>query len=518
MDKKIVMGGAGAAIVAVGAFALLAGGGGERAVGDYTFETAEVERGEVSRVISAAGAVEPVNKVDVGSEVSGKIIELFVDFNDPVTEGQVLAQIDPETFQTAVQQAEARLMQSQASVANARSAIERSEVNLDVAEKTYNRQKNLFAEEAISQAAWEQAEQNYKYAQVELQTNKVSLQSALAGLEQSKASLAEARLRLDRTQIVSPIDGVVLSRQVEVGQTVQSSMNVAQFFTIAQDLSQIQIEASVLEEDIGGIDPGDMVTFEVNAYPGETFRGQVSQVRRQGTESANIVTYTVVVAARNPDGKLLPGMTADAQITADRVDDTLRIARAATSFNPPRALLPEGEQQEAQGPGRGGPGGMRGFPGGGEGRNPMSGVLTKMGVEEARIETITADFQTVMQDLRAELMPQGQGGGGAFGGGGGPPRTIVMQQQMQEFRRRISAAQDEILKRHLTADEMVEFSRVQASMQSQRRATAYRPDEDGGLEPVQLVIDISDGTNVQIVSGAEEGDVFVTRAISNSAD
>ena len=185
MDKKIIMGGAAAAIVAVGAMALFAGGGTERAVGDYTFETAEVERGEVSRVISAAGAVEPVNKVDVGSEVSGKIIELFVDFNDPVTEGQVLAQIDPETFQTAVQQAEARLMQSQASVANARSAIERSEVNLDVAEKAYNRQKNLFAEQAISQAAWEQAEQNYKYAQVELQTNKVSLQSALAGLEPS---------------------------------------------------------------------------------------------------------------------------------------------------------------------------------------------------------------------------------------------------------------------------------------------------------------------------------------------
>ncbi len=517
MDKKIVMGGAGAAIVAVGAFALLAGGGGERAVGDYTFETAEVERGEVSRVISAAGAVEPVNKVDVGSEVSGKIIELFVDFNDPVTEGQVLAQIDPETFQTAVQQAEARLMQSQASVANARSAIERSEVNLDVAEKAYNRQKNLFAEQAISQAAWEQAEQNYKYAQVELQTNKVSLQSALAGLEQSKASLAEARLRLDRTQIVSPIDGVVLSRQVEVGQTVQSSMSVAQFFTIAQDLSQIQIEASVLEEDIGGIDPGDMVTFEVNAYPGETFRGQVSQVRRQGTESANIVTYTVVVAARNPDGKLLPGMTADAQITAERVTDTLRIARAATSFSPPRGLLPA-EEQPAQGAGRGGPGGRGGFPGG-EGRNPMSGVLTEMGVEQARVEKISADFQTVMQELRAELMPQGQTGGGAFGGGGGgPPRTIVMQQQMQEFRKRMTAAQDELLKRHLTADEIAEFSRVQASMQSQRRATAYRLAGDGGLEPVQLVIDVSDGTNVQIVSGAEEGDVFVTRAISNRAD
>lgn len=515
MDKKIIMGIAGAAILGVGAFALFAGGGGSGPKGDYTFETAQVERGDVARIVSPAGTVQPLNKVDVGSEVSGKIIELFADFNTEVQKDQVLAQIDPETFQSAVEQAKARLQQSRASVANARSSIERSKVNLDVAEKTYNRQKALFAEEAISQAAWEQAEQQYKFAEVELRTNEVSLQSALAGVAQAEASLKEAELRLERTKIRSPIDGVVINRAVEVGQTVQSSMSVAQFFTIAQDLSQIQIEASVVEEDIGGIDPGDPVTFEVTAYPGETFRGAVTQVRRQGEESANVVTYTVIISARNPDGKLLPGMTATTDITADRSTDTLRIARAATVFTPPRELLPETEQQGQQGQNRrqGGPGG--GF-GGGEGRNPMTGVLTEMGVDEVRVQKISADFQSVMEELRAS-MPRPQQGGGGLGGGAsfGPPRTIQMQQQMQEFRNKMTAAQDDILKRHLSPEEIVEFNRVRASMQSQRRATAYVLGANGQLEPRQLVVGLSDGTNAEIISGAEEGDAFVTRAVSN---
>ncbi len=514
MDKKIIMGIAGAAILGVGALAFLSRGGGG-ATGAYTFETATVERGEVARIVSPAGTVQPLNKVDVGSEVSGKIIELYADFNTEVQKDQVLAQIDPETFESAVEQARARLLQSRASVANARSAIERSKVNLDVAEKTYNRQKALFAEQAISQAAWEQAEQQYKFAEVELRTNEVSLQSALAGVAQSEASLTEAALRLERTKIRSPIDGVVINRAVEVGQTVQSSMSVAQFFTIAQDLSQIQIEASVVEEDIGGVDPGDPVTFEVTAYPGETFRGVVSQVRRQGEESANVVTYTVIISARNPDGKLLPGMTATTDITADRVTDALRVTRTATTFTPPRDLLPETEQEGQQGgQSRRGPGG---FPGGGEGRNPMTGVLTEMGVDDARVQKISADFQGVMQELRAS-MPRPDSGGGIGGGNFGPPRTIVMQQQMQEFRQKMTAAQDDILKRHLSSDEIVEFNRVRAAMNSQRRATAYAINAAGELEPRELVIGLSDGSSAQIVSGAEEGDVLVTRAIANKPD
>ncbi len=515
MDKKIIMGIAGAAIIGVGALAMVAGGDGGGARGDYTFETATVERGEVARLVSASGAVEPLNKVDVGSEVSGKIIELYADFNTEVAKDQVLAQIDPESFQTAVEQAEARLLQSQASVANARSSIERSKVNLEVAEKAYNRQKSLFAEQAISQAAWEQAEQTYKFAQVELQTNEVSLQSAVAGVAQSKASLQEAALRLERTKIRSPIDGVIINRAVEVGQTVQSSMSVAQFFTIAQDLSQIQIEASVVESDIGGIDQGDPVTFEVDAFPGETFRGSVSQVRVQGTEQSNVVTYTVVVAARNPTGKLLPGMTANVEITADRATDVLRVARSAITFNPPRDLVPAEAQEQPQGQGRqGGPrGGGEGF-----GGDPFGGVLAEAGIDDDRVEKINSELRTVMQDMRAEMQKSAAASGPAFGGGGGgPPRTIQMQQQMAEFRRQMQASQEDILRRYLSVDEIAEVNRLRAAAQTQKRVTAWVVGADGGLEQRSLVVGLSDGSTTEVISGAEEGDKLVSRANSTKA-
>ena len=338
MNKKLLIGVAAAAVVVVGAIAFAAKGASGPKPGAYTYETAAVERGDVARIVSASGAVQPRQKTDVGSEVSGKILELYADFNTVVKKDQVLAQIDPLTFINAVDQANGRLLQSQATVANARNSIDRSEVALDIAKRTYDRQKALFAEQAISQAAWELADQQYKNAQLELEANKVSLKSAEAGLAQSKASLDDAKLKLERTKIRSPIDGVVISRAVDVGQTVQSSMSVAKFFTIAEDLSQIQIEAAVVESDIGGIDEGDPVVFTVDAFQGERFQGVVQQVRKLGTELANVVTYTVVVAARNPNGKLLPGMTANVEITADRATDVLRIAYDATRFQPPKEI------------------------------------------------------------------------------------------------------------------------------------------------------------------------------------
>jgi HlyD family secretion protein len=371
MNKKLLVGIAGAAIVLVGGAAMVARGGGGVKAGKYEYETAAVERGDVARVISASGAVQPRNKVDVGSEVSGKIVEIMVDFNSPVKKGEVLARIDPETFITQVNSARAALLQSQASVANAKSAVSRAKVNLDIAGKTYERQKKLYAEGAIAQAAWEQADQQYTVAKIQLETEEASSQSAEAGLARSQATLQEQQLRLDRTKILSPIDGVILSRKVEVGQTVQSSQQVAQFFTIAQDLSEIQIEAAVVESDIGGIDDGDPVTFTVDAFPGERFQGRVAQVRQQGAEQANVVTYTVVVQARNQNGKLKPGMTANAEITADRASDVLRIAYDATRFQPPKEILeamggPNGGGQGNGQRGQGGQGGG-GFQGGGQG-------------------------------------------------------------------------------------------------------------------------------------------------------
>jgi len=559
MNKKLLVGIAGAAIVLIGGAAVVASGSGGNKSGKYEYETVAVDKGRVARVISASGAVQPRNKVDVGSEVSGRITQLFVDFNSSVKKGEVLAQIDPETFITTVNSSRAALLQSQASVANAKSAIARAEANLTKAQQDYDRQKKLFDQGAISQSAWEQADQAYTIGKISLDTEKASYQSAVAGLARSEATLQDAQVRLEKTKIRSPIDGVVLARAVEVGQTVQSSMNVAKFFTIAEDLSLIQIEAAVVESDIGGIDDGDPASFTVDAFPGERFQGQVVQVRQQGAEQANVVTYTVVIHARNPNGKLKPSMTANVEITADQANDVLRIAYDATRFQPPKEVLEElgiqsgpngqrgpggqGGQQMAmggggqqvmfqggQGGGQGGQGGGQRGPGGGGrggfgggpgGQNPMAEWLKEAGVDDARSQKIMTEMQTEMERLRAS-MPQPQGGAGAPGGGGvviiggggfgGPPPSVMMQQQMQEFRAKMDATRETVLKRNLNETEYAAVEKHRIEMQSQKRVTVWKLDAKGKLERHQLNVGISDGNYAQIMRGAEEGDKFVVRS------
>lgn len=548
MNKKILIGIAGAAIVAVGAGALIFGGGGSATPGKYVFETVTVDRGDVSRVISASGAVQPREKVEVGSEVSGKITAIYVDFNDPVKKNQVLAQVDPETFQNAVDQAQARLKQAQASVDNNRASINRATVALDVAEKAYNRQKLLYSEQAISQQAWEQAEQTYINAQLALESEQVSLKSALAGLDTARASVQDAVTKLERTKIRSPIDGVILSRKVEVGQTVQSSQSVAQFFTVAADLSQIEIQAAVFESDIGGIDPGDAVVFTVDAFAGERFQGSVVQVRQLGVEQANVVMYTVVVNARNPNGKLLPGMTANVEITADRVSDTLRVDFDATRFQPPKDIMDK-MREEMERNGQGGQGGERGGapgagpssqggvqtvalggPSGGGQRGPggpgggmqgqMQEMLKSAGVDDARIQKILSELQTERDKVMASMpVPQqGQGATAIIGGGGfGPPPSFIQQQQRQEMANKMQQSQEGVFRRNLNEEEYAIVAKARTEMQSQKRVTVYKVGANGELERHQLTIGLSDGDNAQIIRGAEAGDTFVVRATAADA-
>ncbi|MBU6319371.1 MAG: efflux RND transporter periplasmic adaptor subunit [Alphaproteobacteria bacterium] len=517
--------GLGAVAVTIGAAVLVTNSlKGASPSGQVSFETAKVDRGDVARIVTASGAVQPLDKVDVGSEVSGKITELFVDFNARVRKNQVLAQIDPQTFRTAVESARARLLQSEAAVATARTSIERSKVKLDVMEKTYNRQKALFAEQAISQAAWEQAESDYAFAKLDVENNEVALQSAKAGLAQSRASLDEAEFRLSRTKIISPIDGVVINREVNVGQTVQSSMNVAKFFTIANDLSQMQIEAAVVESDIGGIDEGDRASFTVDAFPGETFQGVVRQVRPRGEERANVVTYTVVVSAPNPTGKLMPGMTANVEITADRVENVLRVATDVTRYNPPKEILAALEAAEGGNDGasarRGGqegvgPGGPRGFGGSGGGRRggpPTGEWLKEIGVDDARIEKINAEMRTEMQKMQASMpRREAQSGPAGLTGGGGPPAALFQQADMQAFRQKMMASQDAVMRRNLSEEEFNEFKKRRSSQQSQKRAAVYVLDAEGQLKRQMLVLGISDGTFTEVLRGAEEGQEFVIR-------
>jgi HlyD family secretion protein len=537
MNKKLLVGIAGAVIVAIAAGALLLGGTGNAAPGKYTYETVKIDKGDVARVVTASGAVNPREKVEVGSEVSGKVTAIFVDFNDVVKKNQVLAQVDPETFQNTLDQNRARLQQAQASVDSTRASISRAKLDLETQGKTYERTKVLFNEGATSKADWEQAEQAYKNAQLDVTTQEVSLKSALAGLETARATVQDSITKLERTKIRSPIDGVILSRDVEVGQTVQSAQSVAKFFTVAADLSQIEIEANVVESDIGGINIGDPVAFTVDAFAGERFQGSVVQVRQLGTETANVVTYTVVINARNPNGRLLPGMTANVEITADKVSDVLRVDYDATRFQPPKEVLAAmnaaapatGEgAQGAGGPGAGGPGGQGGprgggGPGGGRGfggGQQFGEILKTAGVDDARAEKIMAELRTEMQAAMEGMgprQPQGQGGSIVGGAGfGGPPPSIQQQQQSSERFAKVQQIQESVFRKNLNAAEYDAVAKARSEMQSQKRVTVYKLDAKGELEKAQLTIGLSDGENAQIIRGAKEGDVFVVRSTSTS--
>ena len=538
MNKKLLIGIAGAAIVVVGGFAVAATSGAGGKSGEYAFDTVAVEKGDVARVVSASGAVQPLNKVDVGSEVSGKIVKLNVDYNSKVTKNEILAVVDPSSFESAVEQAKAQVAQSEAAVSTADANIDHSTVSLDITEKNWKRQKALYDQQAISQQIWEQADRDYQFARVQLTSDKVSLQSAKAGLLRSIASLEDAQVKLDKTQIRSPMDGVIIARAVDIGQTVQSSMTVAKFFTIAQDLSQIQIEAAVVESDIGGINEGDPASFTVDAFPGQRFQGVVKQVRVLGTEQANVVTYTVVIGAQNSTGKLMPGMTANAEIVADHATNVLRIANDATRFQLPKDLqdamggsqgqggrpggqgapggAPGGAQSASFGGGQagGGQGGQRGG-GRGFGGNPSSDWLKEIGIDDARTKKISGEMQAEIEKVRAAMPapPQGQNqplGGG--GGGFGPPPSMLQQQAVQDMRNKMQQATDRVMKANLSPAEYDAFNKKRAEAQSQKRVTAYTVDDKGKLERHMLVLGVSDGNYAEIIRGAKEGDKFVTKA------
>lgn len=538
MNKKLLLGIAGAVIVAIAGGAMMMGGGASATPGKYTYETVKVGKGDVARVVTASGAVQPREKVEVGSEVSGKITAIYVDFNDPVKKNQVLAQVDPETFQNTLDQNIARLRQSEAAVDNTRASIARAKLALDVQTKAYERTKKLYAEGATSTQVMEQADQDFKNATLEVQTQEVSLKSAQAGLETARATVQDSRLRLERTKIRSPIEGVVLSRDVEVGQTIQSSQSIKSLFVVAADLSQIEIEAAVVESDIGGIDNGDPVVFTVDAFAGERFQGQVVQVRQLGAEAANVVTYTVVINARNPNGKLLPGMTANVEITADRVADVLRLDYDATRFQPPKEIAeamraadeangqggqqgPGGQRPGGGGPMAGGPGGGRGFGGPGGPGGQFGEILKTAGVDQQRADKIMEEMRTEMQKAMASLgggeQRPAQAGGVLGGPGFGPPPSIMQQQQSSERFAKMQQVREGVFRRNLNQQEYDAVAKALSEQQSQKRVTVYKLDAKGELERAQLTIGLSDGENAQVIRGAKEGDEFVVRSTAAKA-
>ncbi len=286
---------------------------------DVKFRTEKVVKGDITSTVTASGTVNAVTTVLVGTQVSGTVKEIFVDFNSSVKKNQVIAQIDPATVEAQVDQARAGLLLAKAN-------LEKSEASLTDSQRSMNRSKELFAKNLIARSDLDTAETNFLTAKAQVTASK-------AQVAQSAATLRTAETNMRYTRIISPVDGIVVSRNVDVGQTVAASFQTPTLFTIAQDLTKMQIDTNVDEADIGKIKTGMDVDFTVDAYPETTFKGKVFQVRNAPISIQNVVTYDVVVKVSNPDLKLKPGMTANVSIITSTHGNVLKLPKAALRFS-----------------------------------------------------------------------------------------------------------------------------------------------------------------------------------------
>lgn len=291
-----------------------------------SFETAAVQRRDVESRVTATGTVSALVTVQVGSQVSGRVQEILVDYNSPVKKGQVIARIDPQLLQAALERAQANLIAARANVQKAR-------VEAENARRTAERSKTLRDQQFISQSELDTAESASQSAAAQVT-------SAEAALAQAQAALNEAQVNLKYATIVSPTDGIVISRSVDVGQTVAASLQAPTLFTIAEDLRKMQVDTSVAESDVGRLQDGMRATFTVDAWPGVTFEGTIRQIRNAAQTVQNVVTYDAVIDVSNPDLKLKPGMTANVTFVTAHKDDVLTVPNAALRFRPPAP--PEG--------------------------------------------------------------------------------------------------------------------------------------------------------------------------------
>jgi HlyD family secretion protein len=374
--KILMLTGAAVAFLGTGAWALLRGDS------ETQYRTAAVGRGEVASTVSATGTPNAVVTVQVGSQVSGNILALSADFNTRVKKGQVVARIDPEIYQARVDQANAALNAAQAAVVNAQAGIEKSKADVSSAQAAVaNAKANVVkAQSAVTdaknkldrrlplvnegilskedgetaQSTYDQAvaaldaakaeltasQNNVTAAQAQVRVADTQLSSAQANVRQADAALAQSRADLAHTYILAPVDGVVVSRNIDVGQTVAASLQAPTLFQIAEDLTKMQVDTNVSEADVGRVKVGMPATFTVDAYPGTVFRGTVSSIRQAPINVQNVVTYDVVIGVANPDLKLFPGMTANVRILVDRRQDVLRVPNAALRYRPADAPAP----------------------------------------------------------------------------------------------------------------------------------------------------------------------------------
>jgi len=468
------------------------------------YRTVKLERGEISSLVTATGTINPVVTVLVGSQISGTIKALDADFNSQVKEGQVIAQIDPAIFEAQVQQGKANVLNSQANLLNAQANVQSVQANLvkaDVAvedsKKTLDRNNALMKMSAVAQSALDTAQANYdsavaqrNAAKAQIEVAKAQVESAAAQVERDKATLKMAETNLRYATIRSPVTGIVISRNVDVGQTVAASLQAPTLFTIAKDLTQMQVDTNMSEADIGRIVTGQESTFTVDAYPEKTFRGRVSEIRNAPTTIQNVVTYDVVIQVDNKDLKLKPGMTANVSVIIAHKGGALKLPNAALRYRPESAKTAvsngfgnknkNGDSQKKETTAERGTGGQQR---GGMTVEQLTEGLSLTSEQRTKVEAVFRSSRQEIREIRENSKPEE-----ARGKIQNLLRQKIMGLLTEEQKKKWEASRS---------------TKVEQGEQAEERkpAKVWELSSEGKPVSVSIVLGITDGTFSEVVSG-----------------
>ncbi|GAA3916686.1 efflux RND transporter periplasmic adaptor subunit [Luteimonas lutimaris] len=481
--RRLLVGVVVAALAALAAWYWLS----HRAAADEgEWRTTTVESGDIRVAISATGTLSAISTVTVGSQVSGQVTDVLVDFNDKVTKDQVIARIDPSTY-------EAQINQGNAQVASAQASLRQAQATLANAEADYSRKAELGASQLVARS-------DIDLARAARDQARAQVNAAQAQIRQQTASTETTRINLGRTVIRSPVDGVVLTRTIEPGQTVAASLQAPELFTIAEDLSKMKIELAVDESDIGQVKTGQAVSFTADAFPDRQFRGVVDQVRLSATTTNNVVTYPVVVTVDNDDGTLLPGLTVNAEIEVSKRDGVLKVANAALRYKPAN----ESATSQAPRAARGSGGGV------GDDLARTAASLELDATQQAAFDSANAAIER--RQAARQAAPQQQGNS-MFGGPGGQRSGGSSDSAMQaQIRQRMLERYQQDFAAFRTALDDAQRAKWDAAVSAlvgARRAPLYKL-VNGQPQQVMVRIGASDGTTTEVSGNIKAGDVVIT--------
>lgn len=461
---------------------------------DVQYRTGKVERGPLQSAVSASGAVSPVTQVTVGTQVSGQIKDLYVDFNSEVKAGQLIAVIDPETFEYRVRSAQADVDAARAvvqtalaNVVAAKAQVSRAQTDLAEARRAHERNLMLVDKGFIAQSTADQSNalvntsaESVKAAEAQLGVSDAQVKSAQASVAQREAALAQARVDLARTRITSPVNGIIIKRSIEKGQTVAASLQAPELFIIARNLRDMQVEASIDEADVGRIRSGQKASFTVDAFPGRSFEGQISQVRKAALNVSNVVTYVAVVTFSNTDGRLLPGMTANVRVITDQRDNVLKVPNAALRVRIAgvEPAAPATAPQDAP------PAAVPATPAAG-GNNPLAEfrnrLVRELQLDAAQTEKVDAIYASARPKfMQLRELPEAE-------------RTKARERITADIRARVAEV--------LTPEQKKRYAEMQAEMAGRTitRGRIYVPDVLGKPKALNVRLGITDGTQTELI-------------------